>query len=227
MDVLEEIYKIIYSFKIDKKFWSTTSLSGDDYNLRSKAGPYIKKTIEIAKIMNLRTFVEIGSTRFAVTQKCLDYFDNPHPFDSPDCCGDGHACFFWAEQGFETYTIDIDPNCLTQIKWSYGHFNKNIPENLHPFIPMDGVEFLHNFNKKIDILYLDGWDIGTENYAENHLEAFLAAKPKLSKNHLICIDDTDFLGDAGGKDKLLTPFLLENKYIPLFNGRQTLFIKYE
>ena len=31
-----------------------------------------------------------------------------------------------------------------------------------------------NFDKKIDLLFLDGWDKGTDQYAERHLEAFLA-----------------------------------------------------
>lgn len=227
MSLLPIIFNSIYEFKIDKRFWTKINLSSEDYENRSKSGPYIKKTIEIAKILNLKTFVEIGSTRFAVTQKCLDYMETAHPFNSPACCGDGHACFFWAEEGFETYTVDIDINCLTQLKWSYNHFDRSIPANLHPFIPMDGIEFLSNFDKKIDILYLDGWDVGTDNYAEKHLEAFKVAEPKLSKTHLVCIDDTDFVGEVGGKDKYLTPYLLDNKYIPLFNGRQTLFIKYE
>lgn len=224
---LADVFKSVNEFKIDKNFWHKLTLSPEDYERRSKAGPYIKKTIEVAKLLNLKTFVEIGSMRFAVTQKCLDYFETSTPFESPPCCGDGHACFFWAENGFDTYTVDIDTNCLKQLQWSYGHFNRSIPNNLHPFIPMDGIEFINNFHKKIDILYLDGWDVGTEDYAKKHLDAFIAAESKLSDIHLVCIDDTDFVCESGGKDKLLTPYLLDNKYIPLFNGRQTLFLKYE
>ena len=80
------------------------------------------------------------------------------------------------------------------------------------------------FDKKIDILYLDGWDKGTPNFAENHLEAYKAAKDKLSNVHLILIDDTDFNTADGGKDRLLSPYLIENGYSLLFNGRQTLFL---
>ena len=77
---------------------------------------------------------------------------------------------------------------------------------------------------KIDVLYLDGWDKGTPNYAENHLQAFLVARDKLSDLHLVLIDDTDFNTNDGGKDKLLSPFLVDCGYDLLFNGRQTLFI---
>ena len=76
------------------------------------------------------------------------------------------------------------------------------------------------------MLFLDGWDKGTPNYAEKHLEAYFAAKDKLSEINLILIDDTDYITTDGGKDMLLSPILLDEGYIPLFNGRQTLFLKW-
>ena len=79
--------------------------------------------------------------------------------------------------------------------------------------------------KKIDLLFLDGWDKGSEQYAEKHLEAFLAAQDKLSDFHLISIDDTDFNTEEAGKDRYLTPHLLENGYIKVLWGRQIVFVK--
>ena len=162
-----------------------------------------------------------------MTQKCIDYYNEENnAYLSPPCCCDGHGGFFWTEAGFEVYTIDIDTNCLNGINWSYSNLNRTLPNNLNINIPKDGIEFLNEFNKKIDVLFLDGWDKGTPQYAEKHLEAYLAAKDKLSDTHLILIDDTDYLTSDGGKDNLLSPFLLEHDYIPLFNGRQTLFLKW-
>ena len=222
---MKKIYELSQNFKIDKKFWNYINLSGDDYKIRGKAAPYIKKTIEIAKLLGLKKFVEIGSTRFAVTQKCIDYFSKENePFDSPPCCTDGHCSFFFSDAGFDVHTVDIDINCQTQIFWSYDNLRRPLPENLTIHIPKDGIEFLHEHNDKIDILFLDGWDVGTDSYGEKHLEAFLAAENKLSDVHLILIDDTDFSIPNGGKDHLLTPYLIEKGYIPLFNGRQTLYI---
>ncbi len=74
-------------------------------------------------------------------------------------------------------------------------------------------------------MFLDGWDVGTTDFAEKHLEAYMAAKDKLADIHLISIDDTDFDTDMGGKDRLLTPYLLENGYIKVLWGRQTVFVK--
>ena len=222
----KQIYKIIYNFKIDKKFWTYDNLTGEDYDLRrSKPAQYIKTTIKIAQLLNLKTVVEIGSTRMAVTEKCLEYYNKEHEaFKSPGCCGDGHSSFFFTESGFEVFSVDIDENCKTQNEWSYNNLGKKFPSNLHLVIPKDGIEFLNEFDKKIDVLFLDGWDKGTPYYAEKHIEAYKSAKNKLSDVHLILIDDTDYLTPDGGKDLLLTPYLIDNGYIPLFNGRQTLFI---
>jgi hypothetical protein len=222
---MKKIYEIINNFKIDKKFWSYNNLSGEDYQNRSKPAPYIKKTVQIAKLLGLTNFVEIGSTRFAATNKCIEYYNKENePFNSPPCCTDGHSTFFFTKEGFNVYSVDIDENCKIQNEWSYNNINQRFPDNLHLIIPKDGIEFLNEFDGMIDILYLDGWDVGTPNYAEKHLEAFLAAKNKLSDVHLILIDDTDFNTLEGGKDKTLSPFLIDLGYIPLFNGRQTLFI---
>ena len=143
---------------------------------------------------------------------------------SPPCCCDGHATYFWARAGFETHSVDISESCINGINWCYTNLNEEKPNNLHVHIPMDGIEFLKTCPFKIDILFLDGWDKGTPEYAEQHLEAFKSSTDKLSDTHLILIDDTDYLTEDGGKDKLLSPYLIENNYSMLFNGRQTLFI---
>jgi len=224
--LLNKLFEIVLNFRIDKKFWNKDALTGEEYDFsRSKAAPYLKTAIKIAKLLKMSSVVEIGASRYAVTQKCLDYYsEENNAFLSPPCCGDGHSTFFFAESGFNVYSVDIDENVSTSIKWSFENLNRQIPSNLNVFIPKDGIEFLKEFNSKIDLLFLDGWDKGTYLYAEKHLEAFEASKDKLSDIHLILIDDTDFITNDGGKDKLLTPHLLNLGYIPLFNGRQTLFI---
>ena len=53
----------------------------------------------------------------------------------------------------------------------------------------------------------------------------MAAEDKLSELHIVSIDDTDFNTQSAGKDKLLTPYLLNKGYIKILWGRQTVFIK--
>ena len=181
-----------------------------------------KKTIDFLKIIEAKTVVEIGSTRRELTQSCINYFDNclnMTPKEAPACCQDGHSTYFWAREGFETYTVDIDQHCRTILETQYEHHIKSpIPNNLHICIE-DGIEFLRNFTGSIDFLFLDGWDKGTTNYAENHLEAFKAAQDKFSEFHIVSIDDTDFNTSQAGKDRL-TPYLIEQGYIKLLWGRQ-------
>jgi len=224
--VMKKINEIIHGFKFDKKFWNYDSLSGEDHDTRrSKPAPYLKTSIKIAKYLNMKTVVEIGASRYAVTQKCVDYYNTiKDAFISPPCCADGHSTFFFTKEGFQVYSVDIDENVMTAVNWSFENLGGLKPDNLNLHIPKDGIEFLNEFDKKIDFLFLDGWDKGTPQYGEKHLEAFMAAKDKLADVHLILIDDTDFVTDAGGKDVLLSPYLINLGYIPLLNGRQTLFI---
>ena len=221
-----KVLELSKSFDVPKKYWDTIHISGEQHTFeRSKPAPYLKKAMEIAKELNLNRVVEIGATRFAITDKCIDYFfGESDPFVSPPCCNDGHGGIFWVLNGFETHSVDIDSNCKTQAIWSFENIKKPFPPNLHLNMPQDGIKFLEEFDKEIEILFLDGWDVGTDQYREKHLEAFYTAKNKLSKTHLILIDDTDFEIGAEGKDYLLSPELLKLGYTMLFDGRQKLFI---
>lgn len=229
MSKLVEILKCCDNFKKTTHYWNHSPLSAEENSIRNYPAPWITKTIELLKIIGGNTVVEIGSNRMEFTQNCIKYYDNSIKLeskDAPPCCQDGHSTYFWVKEGFDVYTVDISEHCKWSIESSYQHHIKeDIPSNLHIHIPQDGIEFLTNFDKKIDLLYLDGWDVGTENFAEKHLEAFLAAKDKLSDIHLISIDDTDFNTELGGKDKLLTPYLLESGYVKVLWGRQTVFTK--
>ena len=216
-----------FNAALPKKYWDTTHITGDQHtNARSKPAPYLKKTMEIARMLGLNNVVEIGATRYGITPECVNYFNGDviDPFVSPACCADGHGGVMFALNGFNVHSVDIDTNCLTAAKWSFESLKREIPPNLHLCIPRDGIEFLTEFDGSIDVLFLDGWDVGTHKYRESHLKAFEAAQGKLSNRHLILVDDCDFTPPVEGKDALLTPALLSNGYAMLFEGRQKLFI---
>ena len=229
MSKFTEVLKACDNFKKTTYYWDHSRLTPEENHIRNYPAPWITKTVELLKIIGGNVVVEIGSTRSEVTQNCIAYHNDSMKLeskDAPPCCQDGHSTYYWVREGFEVHTVDIDPRCQQQIESSYEHHIKEpIPSNLHMHIPQDGIEFLKNFDKKIDLLFLDGWDVGSTDFAEKHLEAFMAAKDKLADIHLISIDDTDFDTDLGGKDKYLTPYLLENGYIKVLWGRQTVFVK--
>lgn len=216
-----EIIKKGYEFKVNSVYWNKDRLTGDECTFeRNYPIPYILKTIELLQLCNINKVIEIGTIRLAVANHCIN-----NNFNSP-CCSDGHSTYFWAHHGFETHTVDIDPNCRTAIQWTYENLKQEYPINLH-LHNQDGIEFLRNYQEEIPFLFLDGWDKGSTNYAENHLEAYMVCKDKLSPTHFILIDDTDYDTEEGGKDKLLTPYLIDQDYIILFKGRQTLFYKWK
>lgn len=211
-------------FKVNTFYWDHDVLTVEENSLRNYPAPWIKKTIDFLEIVDAKTIVEIGSTRFPLTDKCTEYYNNSYKTlskDAPPCCQDGHSTFFWVNTGLETHTVDINPGCKTLLQ---NHYNNTIPSNLN-IHTSDGIDFLKKFDKEIDFLFLDGWDKGTHEYAENHLRAFQASEDKLSENHIISIDDTDFVTDSAGKDKYLTPYLIDKGYFKLLCGRQIVFFK--
>jgi hypothetical protein len=226
---LIEVLQSCDAFKKNTYYWDHDVLTHEENSIRNYPAPWILKTIELLKIIDAKVMVEIGSTRMEFTKRCIEYFDNSMTLeskDAPPCCQDGHSTYFWARSGIEVYSVDIDTHCTKMLENGYKyHAQEPMPENLHLHIPHDGIEFLKTFDKKIDFLFLDGWDKGSHQYAEKHLEAFMAAEDKLSELHIVSIDDTDFNTQSAGKDKLLTPYLLNKGYIKILWGRQTVFIK--
>jgi len=175
---------------------------------REKPRPYLDLSLDILKMLNGDTIVEIGSSRLPLN----------HPINEvvPDCdgCNGGHSTYvFSSHSEFNVHSCDIH---------KYKHLQelqKKCP-NLHLYHE-DGIEFLKKFEHQIDLLFLDGWDVGNPHYKEKSLEAFDAARPKLSRKHIIVIDDTDL--DTLGKGELVI-----NKYKLSYDvvvqGRQTILI---
>ena len=74
----EKILKITEEFnKIPKKYWTTLSLTGEDHDIRrSKPGPYLKTAAQVARLLGMKTVVEIGATRLAFANQCLEYYES-------------------------------------------------------------------------------------------------------------------------------------------------------
>ena len=195
-----------------------------DQTIRKRPYSFIKESLSHLTGTD-SIIVEIGSMR----KSCNHELDN----FSYECCNDGHSSLLLARAAKEFHTVDVDMECA---KLTRSELKKNNLWDKSNVYCGDGIKFLKDFIKKINLLYLDAWDVEYPNHAEMHLEAFKVAENKLSEKAIILIDDTDigfsldkgFHNDEeclGGKGKLLIPFLIENKnYKLLFKGRQTCFI---
>src|SRR4030043_535458 len=177
---------------------------------RGKPKKYLEAALELFKALGGKTIVEIGSMRSPLT----------HPLTEmhPPCCNDGHSTYFWCTSGAAVVSVDICRAAVKVARKSCKEF-KNCK-----IVRGDGIKFLEKFKKKIDLLFLDAWDVVPDtDYAENHLLAYLKAKSKLNKTNIIAIDDT-YIGN-GGNERLLIPVLKTEGYKILVQGRQTIALK--
>jgi hypothetical protein len=156
-----------------------------------------------------KIMVEIGSTR-SISEQDSTF----------------HLATFCNENDIHFITVDVDKNNIEMAKKRF--------ENINPFfeaILSRGEDFLKIFDKKIDFLYLDGFDfyhpfhsqeridnykkylnmeITDENCWNMHLEC---VKNYIIKNNgIICIHNV-FDNNHNGKGKLAISFLLKNNYI--------------
>lgn len=209
--MINRIKEKIAVLNLNEKVYSGLDLTYEQQVYeRGKPKKYLEAALELFKALGGKTIVEIGSMRSPLN----------HPLTEihPPCCNEGHSTYFWCTSGAAVVSVDICRAAVKVARKSCKEFkNFKIVRN-------DGIKFLEKFKKKIDLLFLDAWDVvPNTDYAENHLLAYLKAKPKLNKTHIIVIDDTD-IGD-GGKGRLLIPVLKAEGYQILVQGRQTIALK--
>jgi len=177
---------------------------------RGKPLPYLNVAKSLIKEFGFKTIVEIGSMREAMGH-ALTTFHAP-------CCNDGHSTLHLASTSADVFTVDINP-LSAEVLAPYAREYPNLS-----VATGDGIAFLQNFARPIDMLYLDAWDViaGTD-YAEKHLEAYRAAQPHLSKMCLVQIDDTDIKN--GGKGRLLIPQMIRDDFELITWGRQAILVR--
>lgn len=142
--------------------------------------------------------------------------------------GDGWSTLNWEWfaklTNSSVYVVDIDENHLEKAK-------EVVPESEYvTYKQQDSIEFLQNFHRKIDFLFLDSYDYcgDEENVRKCHvhqLNEVKAVMDKLNDRCLILIDDV-FNEQWNGKGKLSIPYLLENGFKVLhFIDNQVLLIR--
>jgi len=129
--------------------------------------------------------------------------------------GDGWSTLNWDYYAKKTnskvYVVDINENHLNQSK-------KIVPpSDFVTYYKDDSVNFLNNFDKKIDLLFLDSYDYcgDAENIRKCHehsLNEVKSAWDKLNDECFILIDDVFNDVNWAGKGELSIPYLLNNGF---------------
>lgn len=150
---------------------------------------------------------------------CIRNLTDEHKF------GDGWSTLNWEyyakKTGSKVYVVDINEAHLNESK-------KLVPESeFVTYTQDDSVHYLQQFDKKIDLLFLDSFDYAgdEENIraCHNHsLNEAKAAWDKLNEHCFILIDDV-FDDKWAGKGELTIPYLLNNGFeLVYFLDRQVL-----
>lgn len=211
MTILKEVKEEISQLNLKEKVFKNIDLTFKQQMYeRVKPKEYLEMTIKLFSAIGGKIIVEIGCMRSLLTHPIAEMH--------PECCNDGHSTYIWCTTGANVISVGIDRKAVSQARKSCKGF-KNCK-----ILRKDGIKFLEKFRGKIDLLYLDAWDVSPDTpYAENHLLAYLKAKDKLNSTNIISIDDTDIGG--GGKGRLLIPVLKAEDYQILVQGRQTIALK--
>ena len=155
-----------------------------------------QKTLKICQERNLSNIVETGTSRGKI--KFLFF----HKYNWKD----GMSTIMFAEYAKyidgRLHTCDISKKNIDNAKI----FTKNFDKYINFYIE-DSVNFLNNFNEKIDLLYLDSFDGHDKDKASKHqLNEAKASINKLHNDSLILLDD------KGAKTNLSIDFYKNNGF---------------
>lgn len=161
--------------------------------------PFFKKALEIASKRSLKIFVETGTSRgkskFFFFKK-INWKDGMSTLMFAD---------FTSHINGELHSCDISKKNINNAK----DFTRDFKDNTFFYID-DSINFLHNFNKKIDFLYLDSFDGHDVELASQHqLKEAKQAIKKLNDNSLILLDD------KGAKTLYSTKYFHDNGFLSI------------
>lgn len=139
--------------------------------------------------------------------------------------GDGGSTIIfgdWAHQNHaDFFTVDIDQGAIGNAKNASIQYNENIR-----FVCSDSIQYLRNFDRPIDFLYLDSFDLDVDNPTpsqKHHLREIEVAFDKLHDRSIVMIDDCGF--SHRGKGGMVIDFLTEKGWEIFYNGAQVILVK--
>ena len=155
---------------------------------------------------NLKEILETGTAR----GKQRLFFSKPN-------WKDGMSSLLFAEYiklvNGHLWTCDIDKANIKNAQKFLKKF-----ENIQ-FVVDDSVNFIKNFHKKVDIIYLDSLDGNLPGASEHQLSETLYAIKKINSGGIIMLDD------KGQKTNLSIDYLIKNGFEILFENNVQVILK--
>lgn len=170
--------------------------------------PTFELAMRLMSDRNHKILVETGTSRYG----------------AENCHNDGCSTIVlarWAlfNPGMSLDSVDISPRNVATAKFNTRDFSM---AKIHC---SDSIPFLQSFDKPIDFLYLDSFDVDTDNplpSQHHHLKEIIAAYEKLHKDSVVLLDDCGL--PRKGKCGLVEDFLLGRGWKVLLTGYQTLLV---
>lgn len=185
------------------------------YNF-AKRRDTLRRTLELLDQRKAETLVETGVARRGLTQARSD--------------GASTIVFgLWASRyAAQLHSVDIDPEAIETAREELE--KQEIAEYVGLHVS-DSVQFLKEFERPVDFLYLDSFDYDVSDpdkqreSQEHHLSEFRAIENRLHHDSIVLIDDCRRPG--GGKGKLVIPYMQGRGWEVEMNKFQVLLVKSE
>jgi Methyltransferase domain len=160
--------------------------------------PTFRIAFGLLDIDKKNNFVETGTTRKnKISHSCK--FDRGGDGCSTVLFGD-----YVKKYGGHVWTCDISRDNIESCKIATEHCKENIT-----YVVDDSLNFLKNFNDKIDFLYLDSLDGNLPNCADHQLNEVILSEDKLHDHSVILLDD------IGTKTALSIPYLRQKGWVQI------------
>lgn len=165
--------------------------------------------LSLLKERKAQVIVETGTARYGIRE----------------FVGDGGSTIifgdFAAQNGIEFHSVDHSPCHIATAKEATKENDGKIS-----FTCSDSIEFLNQFSKEIDFLYLDSCEFEHNNpipSQQHHLNELVAAYPCLHEKSIVMIDDCDL--PHGGMGKEVIDYLTKEGWKIVYKGYQVILSK--
>lgn len=130
----------------------------------------------------------------------------------------------WAQQNDAVlHSVDVSAESIAAAQ---AEVDRQGLQSAVRFHEQDSIQFLEDFDKAVDFLYLDSYDYDKEDVAvqqasqEHHLAEFRSIEPRLTERSIVLIDDCRL--PNGGKGKLVIEYMLERGWQIIADAYQVL-----